>query len=160
MKKLFYLIASLALLNGYINFATAQTTEEVTSLVKQTKADIEKDAPNTIASINKAESPYKNATNPSLYVFVFDTDLNVVAHAVKASKVVGKNVKGKPDIKGKNFRDEILEKALKDGSGWVEYYFVNPKTKKETHKNSYFELAKGSDGKGYIVGSGKYFDEK
>jgi hypothetical protein len=27
------------------------------------------------------------------------------------------------------------------------------------HKNTYFELAKGSDGKEYIVGSGKYFDD-
>jgi polar amino acid transport system substrate-binding protein len=159
MKKLFCLITSLVLLNVSINLASAQSTEEVTSLVKQTRTAIEKDAPQTIASINRAEHPYKNADNPSLYVFVFDTDLNVVAHAVKRSKVVGKNVKGKPDIKGKKFRDEILEKAIKDGSGWVDYYFANPKTNEETHKNSYFELAKGSDGKDYIVGSGKYFDE-
>lgn len=58
------------------------------------------------------------------------------------------------------FRDEMLEKALKEGSGWIDYYFSNPKSKLEAHKNAYFELARGSDGKNYIVGSGKYFDEK
>ncbi|TNF91574.1 MAG: hypothetical protein EP297_15625 [Gammaproteobacteria bacterium] len=160
MKKLFYLIASLLLLTVSVNFATASTAEEVTALVKQTREAVEKNALQTFARINRAEHPYKNADNPSLYVFVFDTNLTVVAHAIK-TKVIGKNVKGKPDIKGKKFRDEILATALKDGSGcgWVDYYFKNPKTKQIAHKNSYFELAKGSDGKDYIVGSGKYFDE-
>lgn len=53
------------------------------TLVKQTKKDIEANAERTIARINKAEHPYKDKDNPSLYVFVFDTDLNVVAHAIK-----------------------------------------------------------------------------
>ena len=81
-----------------------------------------------------------------------------MAHAIKTD-VIGKNVKGKPDVKGKKFRDEILAKALKDGSAWVDYYFANPKTKQIARKSTYFELARGSDGKDYIVGSGKYFDE-
>ena len=151
-------VFGVVLLTVFAGFAAAQSTEEVMSLVKETKAAIEQDAAQTFAKINSAEHPYKNKDNPSLYVFVFDTDLNVVAHAIKA-KVVGKNVKGKPDIKGKKFRDEMLAKALSDGSGWVDYYFLNPKTKQEAHKTAYFELANGSDGKGYIVGSGKYFEE-
>ena len=69
----------------------------------------------------------------------------------------GKNVKGKPDVKGKMYRDEMLSVSQKTGKGWVDYYFENPKTKKVEHKNTYFELAKGSDGKSYIVGSGMYY---
>ena len=153
----FLIFISLLFACSQISFA-AQTSEEVITLVKQTKSDIEKNSQQTFERINKAEHPYKNKDNPSLYVFVFDTELTVVAHAIKA-KVVGKNVKGKPDIKGKMFRDEILEKATTNGSGWVDYYFLNPKTKKEEHTTSYFELANGSDGKEYIVGSGKYFEE-
>ena len=155
MKKLVGVITLLIL---SANIAFTQSTEEVTALVHQTKAAIENNALQTFARINQAEHPYKNKDNPSLYVFVFDTDLNVVAHAIK-TKVVGKNVKGKPDIKGKRFRDEMLEVAQKDGKGWVDYYFSNPKTKKVAHKTAYFELANGSDGKNYIVGSGKYFEE-
>lgn len=158
MRKVPLFVAGLLLLVLSGGLAVAQTSEEVVALVKQTRAAIEKNALQTFARINRAEDPYKNAENPSLYVFVFDTDLNVVAHAIK-TEVIGKNVKGKPDVKGKMFRDEMVAKALQDGSGWVDYYFSNPKTKQLAHKNAYFELANGSDGKSYIVGSGKYFDE-
>lgn len=156
MKKFFKLIAGLVLVTISMNTYSAQTNEEVMALVKQTKKAIEQNALQTFARINRAEHPYKNKDNPSLYIFVFDTDLTVVAHAIK-TKVIGKNVKGKPDIKGKKFRDEMLAKAKSTGSGWVDYYFLNPKSKKTEHKTAYIELAKGSDGKNYIVGSGKYF---
>jgi polar amino acid transport system substrate-binding protein len=68
-------------------------------------------------------------------------------------------MKGTPDVKGKLFREEMLEKALKHGNGWVDYYYPNPQTKKAARKNSYFELANGSDGKKYIIGSGRYLEE-
>ena len=75
------------------------------------------------------------------------------------SHIVGENLKGKPDVKGKMFREEMLEKALKDGSGWVDYHYFNPNIKQATRKISYFELANGSNGINYIVGSGKYLEE-
>lgn len=158
MKNLVKLITGLMFVTVSIHASASQTSEEVVALVKQTRAAIEKNAQQTFAKINKSEHPYKNKDNPSLYIFVFDTDLNVVAHAIKR-KVVGKNVKGKPDIKGKMYRDEMLAMGKKNGSGWVDYYFDNPKTKKTEHKTTYFELVKGSDGKGYLVGSGKYYSK-
>ena len=158
MRKLIYSVATFLLLMAAFNVATAQTSEEVVALVQETKAAIEKNALQTLARINRAEHPYKNKDNPSLYVFVFDTDLTVVAHAIKTG-VIGKNVKGKGDVNGKLFRDEMLEIAKKDGSGWVDYMFMNPKTKETEPKTAYFELANGSDGKQYIVGSGKYADK-
>ena len=157
MKKLFYLIVSVLLLAVFVIPVAAQTTEEVTKLVKQTREAIAKNEFQTLAKIDKGEHPYKDLDNPALYVFILDTDLNLVAHF--KTDIVGRNQKGKPDAKGKMFRDEILAKALKDGSGWVDYYFENPKTKKLAHKNTYFELVKGSNGKDYIVCSGKYYDE-
>lgn len=158
MKKLFNIVASFIILTVSFNLSAAQTNEEVIALVQQTRQAIEKNALQTLARVNRAEHPYKNKDNPSLYIFVFDTDLTVVAHAIK-TKVIGKNVKGKPDVKGKKFRDEMLVKVKQDGSGWVDYYFHNPKSKKTEHKTAYVELAKGSDGKEYIVGSGKYYSE-
>lgn len=158
MKKAIHLIITLLGITLSAGLFAGQTSEQVIGLVKQTKTAIEENALQTFARINRAEHPYKNADNPSLYVFVFDIDLTVVAHPIK-TKVVGKNVKGKPDSKGKKFRDEMLEKAQKDGNGWVDYYFLNPKTKQEAHKMAYFELANGNDGKSYIVGSGKYFED-
>ncbi len=151
--------AWLILLISSLSFSVvlAQTKEEVVALVKQTKSDIEKNSTLTFERINAGAHPYKNSENPSLYVFILDSELNVAAHAIKPHNV-GKSFKGKPDVKGKLFRDEMKKKALSDGKGWVDYYYLNPKTKQVTHKNGYFELAEGSDGKKYIVGSGKYFD--
>ena len=158
MKKLLCLVVSILLLVVSATFVAAITTEEAVALVEQTTKDIEKNALQTLARINRAEHPYKNKDNPSLYIFVLDTDLTVNGHPIK-TKVIGKNMKGKPDIKGKMFRDEFLAVARKDGSGWVDYYFLNPKTQKEEHKTSFIKLVKGSDGKEYIVGCGKYFEE-
>ena len=158
MKKIFYLVASILLLAVSATFVIAQTSEECTALVNQTAEAMEKNVYQTLARINRAEHPYKNKDNPSLYVFVMNTELTVRGHPIK-TKVIGKNVKGKPDIKGKKFRDEFLAVTRKGGSGWVDYYFLNPKTKKEEHKTSFVKLVKGSDGNEYIVGSGKYFDE-
>ena len=158
MKKLFYLCLSLLLLAASATFVVANTTEEVVGLVEQTTEAIKKNALQTLARINRAEHPYKNKNNASLYTFVLNTDLTIVGYPIK-TKVIGKNMKGKPDIKGKMFRDEFLAVARKDGRGWVDYYFLNPKTKKEEHKNSFIKLVKGSDGNEYIVGCGKYFDE-
>jgi len=158
MKKICYLILGLLFLTVTATFATAITNEEAVSLVEQTAMDLEKNALQTLARINRAEHPYKNKDNPSLYVFVLDTDLTVNGHPIKTT-LIGKNMKGKPDIKGKMFRDEFLEVVQKDGSGWVDYYFLNPKTQKEEHKTSFVKLVKGSNGIEYIVGCGKYFEE-
>lgn len=148
----------LLLLISSVNFVSAQTDEEVVTLVKETRTVIEKNAEQTFESILFGDHPYKNENNPSLYVFVLDTELTVAAHPIYPH-MAGVNLKGKPDVKGKMFREEMLEKALKDGSGWVKYHYFNPKTKQAMLKISYFELANGSNGKKYIVGSGRYLDE-
>ena len=157
MKKLFYLVVSVLLLAVSVTFVGATTTEEVIALVEQTQEAMEKNAFQTMAKINMGDHPYKNIDNPALYVFVLDTDLTLVAHFKTA--IVGRNQKGKPDAKGKLFRDEFLAVALKDGTGWVDYYFENPKTKKLAHKNTFVKLVKGSNGVDYIVCSGKYYDD-
>ena len=158
MKKLFYLVVGLVFLVVSVTFVSANTAEECIALVEQTAEAMEKNVYQTLARINKAEHPYKNKDNPSLYVFVMTSELTVRGHPIK-TKVIGKNVKDKPDIKGKMFRNEFQAVTRRDGSGWVDYYFLNPKTKKEEHKTSFVKLVKGSDGNEYIVGSGKYYDD-
>jgi signal transduction histidine kinase len=157
MKYVLAVICGFLLLAVSSAFVGATTTEEVLALVEQTKEAMEKNAFQTLAKINMGEHPYKDLDNPSLYVFILDTDLNLVAHFKTA--IVGRNQKGRPDAKGKLFRDEFLAVALKDGSGWVDYYFENPKTKKLAHKNSFVKLVKGSNGVDYIIGCGKYYDD-
>ena len=158
MRTISTLIRIILLLGLAINHVHAQTNEEVIGLVKETRAALEQDAEQTIDSILFAEHPYKNENNPSLYVFVLDTNLTVAAHPIMPH-IVGVNLKGKPDVKGKMFREEMLKKALSDGSGWVDYHYMNPQSQKITQKMSYFELANGSYGVKYSVGCGKYMGE-
>ena len=157
MKNLLNFCGILLLVSS-INIVSAQTNEECVALVKETRAAIENNAEQTFESILFGDHPYKNEHNPALYVYVLDTDLTVAAHPI-SPHMAGVSLKGKPDVKGKMFREEMLEKALKDGSGWVKYHYFNPKSNQAALKISYFELANGSDGKKYIVGSGRYLDE-
>ena len=157
MKQLLATYCGFLLIVVTSTFVSASTTEEVTALVDQTAQAMAKNSYATLAKINAGKHPYKDKDNPALYAFVLDTELNLIAHFKTA--IVGRNMKGKPDAKGKLFRDEILAKALKDGTGWVEYHYENPKTKKLAHKTTFLKLVKGSDGKDYIVCSGKYYGD-
>lgn len=126
---------------------------EVMNLVNVTVAALEKDAPGTIRQINAGEVPYRDPAKPTLYPFVFDRNVTLVAQAVNPGQV-GTNFHGKTDVTGTPFRDRIVTGALQNGSGWEEYVFMNPTDAGLYYKTSYYRVAKGSDGMVYIVGSG------
>jgi polar amino acid transport system substrate-binding protein len=130
------------------------TKDLVLSLVGQTCADLAKDAQGTISAINKGLAPYKDSANPTLYVFVYNSEVLMIAHP--RAELVGKSMKGKPDIKGKKFRDEIVERALKGETGWEDYLYQKPGETGIHPKTTYFSKAVGSDGVVYIVCSGMY----
>ena len=159
MNKLVVAVAGLLVLAGASPLFAAEklTKDQVSGLVSQTASDIEKDAATTIGKINKGEAPYKDAANPELYVFVYDLELNMVAHPDK--NLVGKNFKGKPDAKGKKFRDEILATAQEKASGWVDYFYKKPDADGLFPKTTFCKLAKGSDGRQYVVCSGMYVEK-
>ncbi len=130
------------------------TKEEVLASVEMTAEAMKKDAPGTIAKINASEHPFVNKDNPSLYVFIYDGEVNMIAHP--KSSLVGKNFKGKPDVKGKKFRDEIVSGAAANQSGWVDYSYQKPGEKGIFDKTAYYMSVKASDGKDYILVCGMY----
>ncbi len=65
-------------------------------------------------------------------------------------------MKGKPDVSGKMFRDEILAGALNNGTGWVDYIYTKPGQGGLYYKTTYYKLTTGRDGELYIVCAGKY----
>ena len=69
MKKLLCLVVSVLLLVVSATYVAAITTEEAVALVEQTTKDIEKNALQTLARINRAEHPYKNKDNPEVVGF-------------------------------------------------------------------------------------------
>jgi polar amino acid transport system substrate-binding protein len=131
------------------------TDAAVTDLVNTTSADIEKNAPGTFRRINAGEAPYRDPTNPALYVFVYDENTTFVAHADNPG-LVGLNFKGKTDVTGKPLHDEIIDGAKKNGTAWIDYVYINPVETNLYYKTAFCRQTKGSDGKTYYVCSGNF----
>lgn len=131
------------------------TDEAVTALVNMTATAIEKNATDTFQRINAGEAPYRNPENPDLYAFAYDANVTMVAHAANIL-LVGTSFKGKTDVTGKPFRDEIVAGALKNSTGWEEYVYTNPVHANLYYKTTYYRLVRGSDGNSYIVCSGNF----
>ena len=74
--------------------------------------------------------------------------------------VVGRNFKGVPDMAGRLFRDNLVEGALKNGTGWEDYVFTMPGKIGLFYKSAYYKLVTGSDGKQYVVCVGRYKDKQ
>ena len=113
--------------------------DAVMALVNTTAAAIEENATDTFRRINAGEAPYKDAQNPALYAFVYDTNVTMVAHADNI-QLVGASYKGKTDVTGKPFRDEIVAGALKNGTGWEDYVYINPVETNLYYKTTYLPV--------------------
>ncbi|MDD5398813.1 MAG: transporter substrate-binding domain-containing protein [Dehalococcoidia bacterium] len=135
------------------------SSEVVIQLVEKTAGDIAADTAGTFRKINAGESPYQDKDRPDLYVYVFDKYVTEVANASNPA-VVGRNLKGVPDMVGKLFRDAIVEGALKNGTGWEDYVFTMPGKIGLFYKSVYYKLVTGSDGKQYVVCVGRYKDKQ
>lgn len=129
--------------------------DQVTSLVSYTATRLSEDAKGTINRINNGEHPYRDQDNHALYVYVFDRNVTLVADA-DTSIAVGSNLKGKTDVAGNPFRDQIVQRALENHTGGVDYIYANPTELGVFKKSAYFQYTRGSDGNDYIVGAGLY----
>ena len=131
------------------------TDGAVVALVEATAAAIAANAPDTLQRINQREAPYRDPKDPGLYVFVYDAETTMVAHADNA-RLIGVNFKGKVDVAGSPLHDQILAGALKNGTGWVDYVYLHPTQPNLYYKSAYYRLTRGSNGNSYIVTSGNY----
>lgn len=86
-----------------------------------------------------------------LYAFMFDFDVNCLAHPANP-KLMGKNLADLKDAEGKTFMME-MGKMAKAGGGWVDYKWTNPETKKIQDKSSY---ALPITGENVFIGCGIY----
>jgi cytochrome c len=72
------------------------------------------------------------------YIFVLDLDGNMLAHGMNHF-FAGNNFTGVKDSNGKEFIREIVETAKTKGTGWTDYIWFDPISKKELPKSLYFE---------------------
>jgi polar amino acid transport system substrate-binding protein len=131
------------------------TNEEVMALVDETAAAIHHNASDAFLHINGGDAPYKSTTHKGLYVFVYDTNITMIAHADNIL-LVDVNFRGKTDVAGTPFRDHIVEGAIANGTGWVDYVYSNSAQSNLYYKTTYYRLVVGSDGNQYVVCAGNF----
>lgn len=91
-------------------------------------------------------------TKNDLYVFAIDFKGATLAHGAN-EKLIGKNLADMKDQNGKFFIRDMIEIAKTKGSGWVEYDWAHPQTKKVEGKASYALKIPGADA---LIGVGIY----
>lgn len=89
--------------------------------------------------------------NKDLYIVVLKSDGVIQAQGVNKA-LIGKNLWDVKDPNGKYFTRDLLEMGMK-GSGWVDYQFTDPVTKKLAAKSSYAARLPNYDG---IIAVGIY----
>jgi cytochrome c len=131
------------------------TDEEAVALVEQAGKLIEQEGDAALDVISNPEGGFY-FKDKALYTFVYNDNIEIIAHPYKP-ELIGNCFKGKPDCKGKMFRDEIVGKALTEGSGWTDYSYQKPGSQDIHTKKTYGKLFKHGD-KNYIVCCGVYID--
>ena len=87
-----------------------------------------------------------------LYVFAIDFSGLCLANG-GTPQLAGKNLMGLKDARDRFFFKEMVEVAKSKGSGWVEYSWTNPTSKKVSQKVTWVQKVEGTD---YFVGCGVY----
>ena len=136
LKKGFVLLAGCCLMAITAAGAKADDAAEAVSMVKKVVTDYKASGFEQVTKdISVANGKYAKG---ELYAFAYDLDGTMMAHPNAA--LIGKNTLNVPDVNGKLFRKEIIEKAKKQPQGaWTDYTYQNPKTKAVELKTTYCE---------------------
>lgn len=129
--------------------------EQAVALVEQAVLLIQEEGEAAFEHISDPKGAFF-IQDKSLYAFVYDEEVVIRAHPYKPS-LIGRSYKGKPDVRGKRFRDEIVAKALDKGDGWTEYSYQKPGATGIHRKKVYGKLVE-HDGKKYAACAGVYID--
>ena len=119
--------------------ADTGTLEEAEALLKKAVAHYDKvGREKALADFVRTPGPF---VDRDLYVTVYDMEGNSLAHI--NPKMVGKNMMELRDADGKYHIRERLEAAQHGASGWQDFKFYNPVSKKIEPKRMYWEKHDG-----------------
>jgi signal transduction histidine kinase len=147
MKRIFAAILVNLLLVSF-SFAAGGTANEAKALMVKAVAFVKAEGK------EKAFAEFTNQkgkfVDRDLYIFAVDFNGITLAHGGNA-KLVGKDLIGLKDADGIYFMKKFIETAKTKGSGWVDYKWVNPVTKKIESKSTYIQTMDN-----YFLGCGIY----
>ena len=147
-----FFILGVLLINSALSNQNVEE-KDIINLVEKASNYIKSNGEAAIKYIGSPDTKYY-LKNKSIYVFIYDENCILLAHPYKPT-LVGRSYKGKPDVRGKKFRDQIVEKALKFGQGWTDYSYQKPKVEGIFTKKVFCKLVKYNNKK-YIVCAGYY----
>lgn len=135
MKKfLMFMVAGFFVLSFFTPVFAGGSADEATALIEKSIA---------FYKANGKEKALAEISNPSgqfvkgeLYVFIWNLNGTVIAHGTN-QKLIGKDVSGLKDADGKMFVKQGIELSKSKGSGWVDYRWSNPVSKKMERKSTY-----------------------
>lgn len=152
MKKIALLSLVLVLIAG-LAFAQVKkaTQKEAIALADKAAAYLKANGETkAFAEFNKKDGPFTDMSK-DLYVFVFDLTGKCLSHGANPA-LIGRDLSGLKDSDGKYFIKEFLNVAKTKGSGWIDYNWSNPTTKKIEPKSTY--ILKVADN--MLIGCGIY----
>jgi cytochrome c len=148
MKKMLVVIVMCMFLIGVVGeVIAASTAAEAEAMVKKAAAYIKTNGK------DKALKEFTDGTQfkkDDLYIFVLDLKCLTLAHGGNP-KLVGKDMAGLKDANGKLVIKDIVDGAKTKGSGWSDYKWTNPVSKKIEDKSTYYMMADGM-----VIGCGVY----
>jgi signal transduction histidine kinase len=110
---------------------------------------------NTMAKLieqtNQADGRFHVGLGSQLYIFIYDQNGVCKGIGFNTLATVGANRMEWKDPDGKLVFHEMVKVVKAKGSGWVDYKYLDPISKKVEQKTSYVELVEGM-----IVGAGIY----
>lgn len=135
MKRYAGIVIAVLFFVGVVGLSYASASQaEAKALAEKAAAFLKANGKDkTLAELSKGKGQFDKGET---YVFAYDVTATVIAHP-KNAKLIGKNLADVPDSDGKMFRKEIVELAKTKGSGWVDYKYLNPETKKVEPKTTY-----------------------
>ncbi len=90
--------------------------------------------------------------NKDIYLFCYKMDGTNVCHGANAA-LIGKNLIDLKTADGQFLIKNLVEIAKTKGSGWIDYKWPHPQTKKTESKRAYVMKLPGYDG---LIGAGCY----
>ncbi len=116
--------------------ASAATTKDAKAMVDKAIAYYK--ANGKAKTIEEVKNPNGQFKKGDLFVYIFDLNGVCLANPVMP-KLIGAPLKGSKDADGKLFGDEMVRIANSTGSGWVDYKWSNPVSKKIEPKTSWVQ---------------------
>lgn len=135
MKRFVAAAVAAMFLFGGLAFAKG-TAKEAQALVDKAIAYFNESGKD--AAFEAINDPKGKFVKDDLYVYVVDFNGVVLAHGAN-KKLIGQHMIDLKDADGKLFVREIISVANTKGSGWVDYKWTNPQTKKVEKKTSFIK---------------------